>query len=110
MFFSLFVKFKRWSGRCLVRCRKGKATVTKTSKLYARIVADPRASIPFRDFERLIVAFGFTLDRTKGSHRIYKHPLVPRPLSIQPRGNMAKPYQVDQFLAMVQEFGLTMDE
>lgn len=30
MVFSVFAKFKRWSVRCLVRYRKGKATVTKT--------------------------------------------------------------------------------
>jgi hypothetical protein len=35
---------------------------------------------------------------------------VPRPLSIQPRGNMAKPYQIDLFLDMVEEFGLEMGE
>lgn len=84
--------------------------MTRTSKLFNWIVANPRAAIPFRDFERLLLAFGFTLDRIKGSHRNYKHVAVPRPLSVQPRGNMAKPYQVNQFLDMVQEFGLTMDE
>lgn len=34
-------------------------------------------------------------ERTKGSHRIYVHPKVPRPLSIQPQGNEAKRYQLD---------------
>ncbi len=62
----------------------------------------------FTDFERILVAFGFTLDRIAGSHHIYKHPDVPRPLSIQPRGGQAKPYQIDQFLDMVQEFRLVM--
>lgn len=84
--------------------------MTRVSKLFQWLLENPRAAVPFRDFERLLVAFGFTLDRIKGSHRHYKHPAVPRPLSIQPRGSSAKPYQIDQFLAMVQEFGLTMDE
>lgn len=83
--------------------------MVRPSKLYQRLVAS-RSAIPFRDFQRILEAFGFTLDRTKGSHHNYKHPAVPRPLSIQPRGNMAKPYQLDQFLDMVQEFGLTMDD
>ena len=64
----------------------------------------------FRDFQRVLEAFGFTLDRIRGSHHIYKHPQVPRPLSIQPRGDMAKPYQVDQFLDNVEEFGLKIGE
>ncbi len=62
----------------------------------------------FRDFQRVLVAFGFTLDRVNGSHHNYKHPSVPRPLSIQPRGNMAKPYQTDQFLDLVEEYALSM--
>ncbi len=81
--------------------------MVKPSKLYQHLL-ESRASISFRDFQRILEAFGFTLDRTKGSHRQYKHSLVPRPLSIQPRGNMAKPYQIDQFLDIVEEFGLTI--
>jgi HicA toxin of bacterial toxin-antitoxin, len=83
--------------------------VVKPSKLYQRLL-ESRSSIPFRDFQRILGAFGFTLDRTKGSHRQYRHPQASRPLSIQPRGNMAKPYQVDQFLDIVEEFGLTIVE
>lgn len=62
----------------------------------------------FRDFERILKAFGFQLDRISGSHHIYKHPDVCRLLSIQPRGDKAKPYQIDQFLDIVEEFGLEM--
>ena len=83
--------------------------MVKPSKLYQHIVAT-RSSIRFQDFQRVLGAFGFTLDRIKGSHHNYRHPSVPRPLSIQPRGNMAKPYQIDQFLDIVEEFGLEMDE
>lgn len=61
-------------------------------------------------FQRVLEAFGFNLDRIKGSHHIYRHPAVPRPLSIQPVKKMAKPYQIDQFLDNVEEFGLTIDE
>jgi hypothetical protein len=47
--------------------------------------------------------------RTRGSHHIFFHPKAMRPLSIQPRGGEAKVYQVVQFLAMVEAFGLTME-
>jgi hypothetical protein len=83
--------------------------MAQIGKLYAQLVGS-RSSIRFADFERILRAFGFTLDRIKGSHHQYKHLLATRPLSIQPKGNMAKPYQVDQFLGMVQEFGLTMED
>jgi predicted RNA binding protein YcfA (HicA-like mRNA interferase family) len=81
--------------------------VTQIEKLYARLVAN-REAMRFRDFERILKAFGFQLDRINGSHHIYKHSEVSRLLSIQPRGDKAKPYQIDQFLDIVEEFGLEM--
>ena len=81
--------------------------MVKPAKLYARLLAS-RTSMRCRDFQRVLEAFGFRLDRVNGSHHQYKHTLASRPLSIQPRGNMAKPYQIEQFLDMVEEFGLTM--
>ncbi|MGQ0663527.1 MAG: type II toxin-antitoxin system HicA family toxin [Pseudomonadota bacterium] len=58
---------------------------------------------------RRIEAFGFVHRRTTGSHWIFRHPAVPRPLSPQPRKGEAKPYQVAQFLEMVEEYGLRME-
>ncbi len=84
--------------------------MVRISKLYAQLLIDPRATPAFRDFERLLEAFGFRLDRTKGSHRQYVHPVVPFVLTIQPDGKEAKRYQVRQFLDMVAEFGLSMEE
>lgn len=83
--------------------------MVKPAKLYERLVAS-RSSMPFRDFQRILHAFGFSLDRVNGGHHNYKHTAVPRPLSVQPRGNMAKPYQIDQFLDMVEEFGLEIGD
>ena len=81
----------------------------KASKLYAKLLAS-RSSMRFADFQRILAAFGFTLDRINGSHHQYMHPLANRPLSIQPKGNMAKPYQIDQFLDIVEEFGLQIEK
>ncbi len=81
--------------------------MTQIEKLYAQLVAS-RTSMRFADFRRILEAFGFTLDRTNGSHHIFKHSGVSRALSIQPRGDKAKPYQIDQFLDIVEEFGLEM--
>ena len=83
--------------------------MSKIAKLYAQLIAS-RSSIRFSDFQRVLRAFGFTLDRINGSHHQYKHPKVSRPLSVQPKGNMAKPYQIDQFFDMVEEFGLTTED
>jgi predicted RNA binding protein YcfA (HicA-like mRNA interferase family) len=83
--------------------------MVKPSKLYAQLLTS-RTSMRFRDFERILKAFGFSHEGTKGSHHKYDHPLAARPLSIQPKGNMAKPYQIDQFLDIVEEFGLKIEE
>lgn len=84
--------------------------MTKIAKLHAWIMANPRSSIPFRDFERLVIAFGFTLRRTTGSHRQYGHDAVPIVVSIQPRGKDAKSYRIQQFLAICSAYDLTLDE
>jgi len=52
--------------------------MTKPGKLYQRLLSSSSRSISFRDFERLLRAFGFELDRTVGSHRQYIHPDIPR--------------------------------
>lgn len=77
-------------------------------KLYERLLTNPSRPIAFRDFERLLRAFGFSHDRTVGSHRQYVHPAISRALPIQPdkSGKEAKRYQVRQFLDLVEEYGL----
>lgn len=84
--------------------------MVKPSKLYDKLVQSPRQIIDFRDFERLLAAFGFVHYRTVGSHRQYLHPQVPRSLPVQPSGKDAKRYQVRQFLDMIDEFELSIEE
>ena len=48
----------------------------------------------FSDFESLLLALGFRMDRQSGSHRIYSHPRLVRPFPVQPAGRDAKRYQV----------------
>jgi len=80
--------------------------MTRIDKLYERLLANPRATISFRDFERLLKAFGFELARTKGSHRQYVHSALARPFPVQPSDKDAKAYQVREFLELVEEHGL----
>jgi predicted RNA binding protein YcfA (HicA-like mRNA interferase family) len=81
-------------------------SINRMRKLYLAVLANPRRVISFADFCDLLVSFDFALRRQEGSHRIYRHPDVARPLPVQPRGKDAKPYQLAQFLDMVQEHGL----
>lgn len=82
----------------------------KPPRLYAQLLASRNRTISFRDFERLLKAFGFDHARTKGSHRQYVHPKVPRPFPVQPSDKDAKPYQVREFLELIEEYGLYIDE
>ena len=74
------------------------------------MLANPRGTISFRDFEKLLAAFGFQHVRTTGSHRQYVHPKLRRPLPVQPTGKDAKPYQLREFLELVDEHGLYIEE
>jgi predicted RNA binding protein YcfA (HicA-like mRNA interferase family) len=84
--------------------------MVKPSKLYAQLLANPGRRIAFRDFERLLRAFGFEHVRTKGSHKQYVHPEVPRPLPVQPEAKDAKPYQLREFLELIEQYSLYMAE
>ncbi|MFD1610706.1 type II toxin-antitoxin system HicA family toxin [Sphingomonas tabacisoli] len=83
--------------------------MTRLAKLYSRARANPRG-LSFREFERLLAAFGFANERTVGSHRHYVHPDVPDILTVLPHGKEVKPYLVRRLLAMVDEYGLGFDE
>jgi len=50
--------------------------------------------------------FGFRLDRIIGSHHIYVHPRIPELMNIQDVKGKANPYQVRQFLAIVERHNL----
>jgi len=81
--------------------------VPRPDKLYRNLLDNPRQIIAFRDFVKLIEAYGWRCVRTKGSHRSYAHDGCPELLVIQPKGSDAKSYQVlKQFLAYVEEYGL----
>lgn len=78
-------------------------------KIFDAIVGGRGGTIAFRDLEHLLRSLGFRLDRISGSHHIYVHPRVSRPLSIQPIGKDAKRYQIKQLDDMIKEFKLQLE-
>jgi hypothetical protein len=82
---------------------------SRQAALWERLSNGDVRNVDFAEFCRLIEAFGFELRRISGSHHIYRHPRLPRPLSLQPRNGEAKPYQIAQFMNIVAEFGLSME-
>lgn len=83
--------------------------MVKPLRLYEKLQQSRNSVIAFRDFQRLLVAFGFVHKRTRGSHKSYQHPSVRDVLTVQPVGKDAEPYQVRHFMDMVAEFGLEID-
>ena len=62
--------------------------------------------IHFAEFQRVLEAYGWRLDRVRGSHHIYRHDRAPRPLPIEPDGKEARAYQLRQARAMIERHGL----
>jgi predicted RNA binding protein YcfA (HicA-like mRNA interferase family) len=54
-------------------------------------ILDGNRNIRFGDFERLLAAFGFLLDRQTGSHRIWYHPTLRERMNVQPQGDARSP-------------------
>lgn len=78
----------------------------RSEVLLARLRRGEVHNVRFSEVESLLEALGFRLDRVRGSHRIYVHPAVPRPLSMQPVRGMAKPYPIRQVLGILEAYNL----
>jgi predicted RNA binding protein YcfA (HicA-like mRNA interferase family) len=63
------------------------------------------ANIRFEELRTLLVALGFT-ERIKGSHHIFTKPEVAEILNLQPRGSLAKAYQVKQVRNVIVRYKL----
>ena len=76
----------------------------------ARLASGAVRNVGFDDFTGLVRTFGFVLARKSGSHHIYARPDVPQLVNLQDVNGQAKPYQVRQFLRLVEKYNLTMEE
>ena len=67
------------------------------------------ANIRFAELRRLLRNMGFD-ERVQGSHHIFTKDGVPDILNLQPKGSMAKAYQVRQIRVTVIRNGLIPDD
>lgn len=81
----------------------------KPRQLLQRLLANTQ-NVSFSDFATLLSAFGFSLDRVSGSHHIFKHPDIPELINIQNVRGQAKPYQIRQFLKLVERYNLHLED
>jgi predicted RNA binding protein YcfA (HicA-like mRNA interferase family) len=77
-------------------------------KLLKKIL-DGSKNIRFPDRVNLVEGFGFSLDRVSGSHHIFMHPEVRELVNLQNVGGQAKPYQIRQFLKLVEKYNPALE-
>jgi predicted RNA binding protein YcfA (HicA-like mRNA interferase family) len=78
-------------------------------KLLQKIL-DGSKNVRFQDMVVLAQAFGFRLARVQGSHHIFTHPGIPELVNLQDVHGQAKPYQIKQFLKLVERHNLMLEE
>jgi hypothetical protein len=81
----------------------------KKKKLLAAIIDGP-AQVRFQDLLTIAIWLGFDLVRTRGSHHILIHKPTGAMLNLQSMAGMAKPYQVRQFLKLIEENDIAAPE
>ena len=78
-------------------------------RLLQKLLSGSR-NIRFAEAIACAEAFGFRLSRINGSHHIYVHVNVPELLNLQNVNGQAKPYQIKQFLRLIERYNLQMED
>lgn len=81
----------------------------KRRKLLQKIIGGSK-SIRFSEMVNLVEGFGFKLSRTDGSHHIFTRPDIPELVNLQKVKDQAKPYQMRQFLKLVERHNLKLED
>lgn len=78
-------------------------------RLLRKIQSGNFHNVSYSDAQRLVGSLGFQLERISGSHHIYAHPDLSEKLNIQMVLGQAKPYQLRQLKALIEEYDLTLE-
>jgi len=80
----------------------------KKAKLLKKLLSGSK-NIKFSDASACAEAFGFHLSRINGSHHIFVHPEIDELLNLQDVKGKAKPYQIKQFLQLIEQYNLQIE-
>jgi predicted RNA binding protein YcfA (HicA-like mRNA interferase family) len=83
--------------------------MSKRQKTLAKVLSGSK-NIAFSDFVLLVEGFGFQLSRVSGSHHIFVHAKVKELVNLQEIGGQIKPYQIKQFMNLVERYDLELEE
>jgi len=67
-------------------------------------------NVAFKDIVDLAEGFGFQVARVPGSDHIVNHPGIHEMVNLQEVRGEAKPYQVRQFLRLVERYNLKLED
>lgn len=67
------------------------------------------ANVRFSEITHLLLRLGFG-ERTRGDHHIFTKEGVEEILNLQPRGSMAKPYQIKQVRNIILRYKIGFDD
>lgn len=68
-------------------------------------LTDPEA-YPFHQIQRLIEELGFKLVSMHRLHNVFIHPQIPELVCLQNVNSRAKPYQLQHFLTLIDQYHL----
>lgn len=83
--------------------------MAKLKKILAKVLSGSK-NIAFNDFVLLVEGFGFRLSRISGSHHIFVHDHVRELVNLQNVDGQVKPYQIRQFMELVERYDLNLEE
>ena len=75
-----------------------------------RQILSGSTNVHFTDMVRLVEGFGFRLSRISGSHHLFVHPDIPELVNLQEVNGEAKPYQIRQFLRLIERHNLPLED
>jgi predicted RNA binding protein YcfA (HicA-like mRNA interferase family) len=79
-------------------------------RLLRRLLDGHLQNIRFRDLRDLVEGFGFHLTRISGSHHIFEHAALTELVNLQEVGGEGKPYQIRQFLRLIERYDLRLED
>jgi len=82
----------------------------KPRRLLKRLSEGQLRNVAFGDMINMVKGFGFRLERVSGSHHIFIHPAIPELVNLQEVRGEAKPYQIRQFLRLVERYNLKLED
>lgn len=69
-------------------------------------IKNNQKNVRFEKFCNLVESFNFKLKGGKGSHKIFSRKGIPEFVNVQNVNGEAKPYQIKQFIKVVEKYNL----